>query len=452
MTQLLRIMKKSILPYRTIFILIFLWLVLSILYFWLKFINYYPNQPRIFPISVISKSTANQFSVIPLILIIFLIGFTLRYKPKNIWLVYVICLVFILLGNLLQGGVKQGFINALLGRSINQPFFDAIRIQNGYKFLHDFNVFQLQLSKHARTHPPFLLLLYFILNRFGGIPGTFIGCIFIVSVVFFIFYQTLVLLDIAPQKAAKLTFLLALIPSVNIYSVYSWDALAAVGYSLFLWGIVSIYKKGLSWINLLLLFIGFLFANMMNYLALGLIGIIGIVALWDFYKSKRLDLLIATIFIIMTFGIVIVIWKIGFNYNHIRGILTSIQNESEILNELSNIERIKIYFFSRLEDIGEVSVFLSFGVLAVLLNTTYRKLDLNLKSIEGTLLFSGILFFVVLMIIGVFRTGETARPFIWLVPYFLIALKNIEDRTLNACIGVAAVQTITMQLTANFYW
>jgi hypothetical protein len=445
-------MKKSILPYRTIFILVFLWLVFSILYFWLKFINYYPNQPRIFPISVISKSTANQFSVIPLILIIFLIGFTLRYKPKNIWLVYVICLVFILLGNLLQGGVKQGFINALLGRSINQPFFDAIRIQNGYEFLHDFNVVQLQLSKHARTHPPFLLLLYFILNRFGGIPGTFIGCIFIVSVVFFIFYQTLVLLDIAPQKAAKLTFLLALIPSVNIYSVYSWDALAAVGYSLFLWGIVSIYKKGLSWINLLSLFIGFLFANMMNYLALGLIGIIGIVALWDFYKSKRLDLLIATIFIIMTFGIVLVIWKIGFNYNHIRGILTSVQNESEILNELNNIERIKIYFFSRLEDIGEVSLFLSFGVLAVLINPTYRKLDLNLKSIESTLLFSGILFFVVLMIIGVFRTGETARPFIWLVPYFLIALRNIEDRTLNACLGVAAVQTITMQLAANFYW
>ncbi len=445
-------MKKSILPYRTIFILLLLWLVLSIVYSWLKFTNYYPNQPKIFPISVIYKSTATQFSVVPLILIICLIGFVLRYKPKNIWLVYVICLGLILLGNLLQGGVKQGFINAFLGRSINQPFFDAIRIQNGYEFLHDFNLVQLQLSKHARTHPPFLLLLYFILNRFGGIPGSFIGCIFIVSVAFFIFYQTLRLLDIAPQKAAKFTFLLALIPSVNIYSVYSWDALAAVGYSLFLWGIVSIYKKGLSWINLLLLFIGFIFANMMNYLALGLLGIIGIVSMWDFYKTKRLDLLIATIFIIMTFGMVLVIWKIGFNYNHIRGILTSMQNESEILNQLSNVERIKVYYFSRLEDVGEVSLFLSFGVLAVLLNPYYRKLDLNLKSLEGTMLFSGILFFVVLMIIGVFRTGETARPFIWLVPYFLIALRNIEDRTLNACIGVAAVQTITMQLAANYYW
>lgn len=444
--------EKQFLPNKAVIAFLAVWIALFFLYAWLRFIRFYPNPPVVFPISEIYVSTASIFSFFPLIFFIGILIIVFLRPPKKMWGVYLVCLGLIFFGNMLQGGIEQGFIYPLVGTTAKTPFYDVTHLRGGFYFINNFNAIQMELTNHTVTHPPFLVLIWYFLNQIGGVLLTLIGSILIISSMIPFFYWSLQLLGFSPEKAGRFTVLLALIPAFNIYSILSPDAIAAAGYMIFLWGMVSIYKKGLHWYNLVLLSISFIFANMLNYLAFGLLGIIGLAGIWQWNHDGRKDLLIGMLVSAAALIGCMAIWKFVFQYDHLQGFLTSIRYEDLKSSSLTEIQQVRSYFFSRGEDISEVMLFLSFGVLAVLLSPKYRRLALNLKSIESVLLLSAFTFFALLMVMGVFRTGETARPFIWLIPYILIALRNISDRTLNALIGLAALQTIVMQLAANYYW
>jgi hypothetical protein len=153
----------------------------------------------------------------------------------------------------------------------------------------------------------------------------------------------------------------------------------------------------------------------------------------------------------MVFTILMMVWNYSFHYNHLQSFITSTQYEQMRLQKYSS-QITNVYIFSRGEDICEMLLFLSFGVFATLLNPSFRHMNLDFKSPESVIFLISLLAFVFLMVAGVFRTGETARGLLWFYPFFLLGMTQVEDRTLNACIGLAAVQTIAMQLAANYYW
>jgi hypothetical protein len=447
--------KNSLLPNKTIIILLAVWFFLFIFFGWVSYNKFYLDPPIIYPISIVYKSTATINSMLPLILLIILVVFALKYSPKNAFILFFLCLALIVLGNLLQGGIYEGFVKPIggwQGMDYEQPFHDVVKIHSGFRFLKEFDIYQSSYSNHTQTHPPFLVLFYYCLYQIGGIPIALTISILIISTIFPLFYFTMLYLGFSKSRAVKFTILLALIPTINIYSIITWDALAAIGYMIFLMGMVLIYRCGLRVINFIILLFGFVFANMLNYLAIGLLVIIGIVGFWQFLVLKRKDLLFATGGILFCFLIILILWKFGFNYDHLLSFLKSSQIELGKTSHHLSTQTIKWYILSRIEDIGEILLFLSFGVIAVCFTPLYRRFAPNLKSFENALLFSASTIILLFLIFGVFRTGETARPFIWLIPYVLISLKNIEDRTLNALIGVVTVQTISMQLAANYFW
>jgi hypothetical protein len=439
-------------PSIILLVLAILWFALAILFFWFKHIHFYPGIPRIFPISEIYPSTATLFSILPVIILIGLLLWIIFKTPRHRLAVFIISFMIIVLGNLLQGGIKQGFIDTLIGQGIPQPYYDATHVTNAWQFLTSFNQIQNHLTFHTKTHPSFLVLLIYYLRFFGGAKGVLIGSTLIFSASFVLFFESLKLLGQSDTRSAKFTYLFAFIPSVNIYSIHSWDALAAVGFSIFLFGMVWIYKQGLSWKNFLALFAGFLFANMMNFLALVLLGILGLTAIWMYYKEKRKDLLISFGGIILGFIVILIFWKVAFQYDHIAAYMRARSSHLANTGVENSIQSIRQYIFSRMEGLGEIGLFLSLGVLAVLISPTHRKFIGWLDSFEIILLVSTIIVVLLLFMMGINPTGETARPFMWLVPFILLCLKNIKDKTLNALIILAAVQTIAMQLAANYYW
>jgi hypothetical protein len=448
-------LNQKYFPTRTVLILLLVWFISFLIYGWISYKNIYIDTPPIFPISVISTRTANRFSIIPLIFFILLIIIAIKRPPKHIFGLFLICIGFIILGNLLQGGYFQGFIKPLGGwdgRDFNQPFADVIKVRNGIGFLRDYNINQWDLSIHSRTHPPFLVLFWYVLYLIGGIQFSLVGSILIVSSIFPIFYLILKSLNFKPDTAARLTILLALIPSINIYSIISWDALAAIGYILFLLGMVRIYRDGLRITNFLILLIGFMFANMMNFLAVALLAILGFIGIWMFITSSRKDLLFALGLIIVSFIVFISVWKIAFNYNHFSAFFFAGNYELGHTNMQISWMSLKGYFLSRVEGFSEISLFLSFGVMAVIFSPNFSRISVNLRSFENAVLFSALTVVLLFLFFGLFRTGETARPFMWIVPIILLSLKDIEKSTLNALIGLAAIQTIAMQISANYFW
>ncbi len=353
--------RQSYLPNRIIISLLIGWLFFFTLFAWIIFINFYPDPPVIFPISVIYKSTVNYSSIVPVICLLGVLLLITKKPIKYLFAVYIISFSIIILGNLIQGGFNQGFLAPLGIGSDRQPLYDATHgqiLNGGFTFLDQFNEIQNTLSNHARTHPPFLILFWNILGRIHGSESVSIGSILVVSLIFPVFFSTLRLLQFSPERAAKFTFLMALIPAINIYSILTWDSIAAFGYFLFLWGLVSIYQQGLKWFNLLLLSIGFIFANMFNFLSMGLGGMIILISLWQIIHLRRYSFLIATLLLGVISIFVFIIWKNYFGYDHIISFINSINLEKERIVDYSFNEILKIYTFSRLEGISEILLFL----------------------------------------------------------------------------------------------
>lgn len=110
-----------------------------------------------------------------------------------------------------------------------------------------------------------------------------------------------------------------------------------------------------------------------------------------------------------------------------------------------------IYLMTRLEDIGEILLFLSFGFLAILFSKRKKSHFFENKTIN-ILFFSAIAALSAMLLTGAYRTGETARACIFIVPYFLILLKNTDDNKFQILFYLCLFQTFGMQMIGNFYW
>jgi hypothetical protein len=409
----------------------------------------YTGTGILFPISVIYP---NQFlwSGFIFAFLFFVSGVVaFRYVHQlNVFLLVLIALLLVLLGNLSQGNFDIAFLQPfyLKGR---QYYTDALNITDGSIWLRDFTRNLEQFQMHTRTHPPFVTLLHYWILNISGIETLAIIFFAIGSLSFPLFYKVLVYLGFEDLRRKWILLLFAVIPSVNIYLLVSIDALVLTSTLIFLLGFTRIFHQHkMDVVAFLLITSGLILTNLLTFSGLFLFAFLGCVSLYFMMKRQWsfvwLSLMSAIVFI-LTF---IVIYAIT-GYNQLETFLLA--SHSENPDGFRLFHQPLVYLMTRLEDIGEIFLFLSFGFLAVLFSKKEGTEVFEDKN-NTILFFSAVSALSAMLLTGAYGTGETARACLFMVPYFLILLKTIDAGQFRVLFFLCLFQTFGMQMIGNFYW
>lgn len=438
-------------PWSIFFIAIFIWLVLAGANFYYQhFHDGYTGTGILFPFSVIYPNAFLWSSFFFATAFLVCGIFSLKFLDKmNVFVLTIFCFFLVVLGNLSQGSFSIGFMEPIYLKG-RQYYTDAIAITNGDLWLKDFskNIETFQL--HTKTHPPFTTLLhYWILQASGGSIAS-------VAIVFSVlgglslplFYKSMLNLNIAKVKAKQLLLLFAVIPSVNIYLFVSIDALVLTSTLIFILGITRfINRKKIDFLSVFYTILGLFFTNMLSFSGLFLFAVLGLITLYFLFKRKY-DFFIFSLICGASFLIGLILLFVFTSYNHYEVFLLA--SHSENPNGFRLLHQPLIYFFTRIENIAEILLFLSFGFIAVLFSNK-NKLTSDDESVK-IISISGILALAVMFLTGAYGTGETARACLYIVPFFVLLLKNITSENFSILYVLCLFQTFGMQMIGNFFW
>lgn len=436
-------------PWMVFFIAVFIWIAIAGANFYYQNQGGFTGTGILFPISVIYP---NQFlwSGFMFAFLFLLSGiFAFRYSEKlNVYLLFLMAVVLVVLGNLSQGDFDTAFLQPfyLKGR---QYYADAINITDGSIWLRDFTKNLEHFQLHTKTHPPFVTLLHFWILNISNIETLAIVFFAIGCLSFPIFYKILVYLGFEEKRRKWMLLLFAVIPSVNIYLLVSIDSLVLTSTLIFLLGFARIFDQNkIDAFSFLLISSGLILTNLITFSGLFLFAFLGCFSFYFLLKGKWNFVwlsLMTTVLFLLTF---LIIYSTT-GYNHLETFLQA--SHSENPDGFRLLHQPFVYLMTRLEDVGEILLFLSFGFLAVFFSRkneteVFENRNLNI------LFFSAISAISAMLLTGAYGTGETARACLFLVPYFLILLKDINSDQFRILFYLCLFQTFGMQMIGNFYW
>ena len=449
---------KENFPLRTFLLIIITWIVLALLNYVAMQSGIYTGLGYLFPISVLYPS---HFTITgPIYLLIFLcIGYYSFYNASkfNAFSCYIFCTLLILFGNLGQGNIHLAMVESFYIKGY-EYYSDAILINDWKYWLDHFNENQPNLLIHTKTHPPFITLFhYFILFLCNNILFLSI-CFSLLSTLSFIFIRKILLLFLGKEYLYRiniLTLLFSIIPSVNIYTIVSVDGIILSFATMSLWGIIkTAIDNKITFKSILFTFVGLAVMSSFTFGSTFLLGTFGLFSFFQLFKNKStliLKLLIITCILLFVYFVALYFLL---NYNHIKTF--QIASYLENKNGFRGFYQPKVYINTRIEDISEVLLFLSFGYAAVILNANRKYLNIllspNSNKINVQLFYSAIFTFLAMLVTGAYATGETARACLFIYPFFLIILTKCNQITLNIIYFLALFQTFGMQLIGNFHW
>jgi hypothetical protein len=137
-------------------------------------------------------------------------------------------LALLVLGNLVQGGVFEGFVGPFVLSDI-QYFHEAQRIGDWHTWIAGFNDVQAGLTNHARTHPPFAVLVHYFPWKWLGIHGLAALFVLVSSLAVPVFHRTVRLLGADEGRSFRLSLLFAVLPAFDVYAAVSLDGLVLTG-------------------------------------------------------------------------------------------------------------------------------------------------------------------------------------------------------------------------------
>lgn len=438
-------------PVKAFFSIIAVWILLIILNFLsLKFWKF-TGCDLLFPFSVLYPSNFLWTGFLAGSAFLFLGIYSFKNSEKfSVPVVFLLCFLLVLMGNLAQGNLDIAFEQPfyLKGR---QYYRDALPIKNPCEWLRNFTKNQDTFQLHTRTHPPFVVLLhYWILKIFGGNILALGIVFFLISALFFpILNSILKNLDFSDERRKQTLLLSAVIPSVNIYMLVSIDGIILMTSSLLILGITRIFKlnKIDIW-SILFCTLSLIFTNMLSFSGLFLMAFFGLFCLWFLIKKNIKFAIVGTISVVAYLLFFLAIFKV-FGYNQLETFQKA--SASENPGGFMLLYDAYIYFWTRFQAIGEILIFLSFGFFAVLFS---KKFSFNLKYENFIkILFSSAVSALGLMLVsGAYGTGETARACLFIVPFFIILLKNLNQKTFDIVCILALLQCFGMQIIGNFFW
>lgn len=436
-------------PWTVFFIAIFIWIAIAGANFYYQLQGGYTGTGPLFPISVIYP---NQFlwSGFVFAFLFLMCGiFAFQYSQKlNIYLLFTIAIALVVLGNLSQGNFDVAFLQPfyLKGR---QYYADAVNITDGAVWLRDFTKNLEHFQLHTRTHPPFVTLLHFWILNVSNIETLAIVFFAIGCLSFPIFYQILVYLGFEESRRKWMLLLFAVIPSVNIYLLVSIDSLVLTSTLVFLLGFARIFKLNkIDAVSFLLIVAGLVFTNLITFSGLFLFALLGCISFYFLIKGKWNFVWLsamATVIFVLSFVVI----RATTGYSHLNTFLLA--SHSENPDGFRLLHQPFIYLMTRLEDIGEIFLFLSFGYLAVLFSKKSGTEVFENRN-HNILFFSAVSALGAMLLTGAYGTGETARACLFMVPYFMILLKNVDSDQFRILFYLCLLQTFGMQIIGNFYW
>lgn len=448
--EILNTFSSSNFPYKNMFTFLLIWiLAMGVNYTIKRFSDIEIDMPLYFPFSIFEISF--QASGLPYAILFTLIVYCIiKYRLyTNILSTYILGISLIVLANMSLGNVELAFINPIAGGDI-QYYHDAIKIDSWQNWLSAFNNTQESLLCHARTHPPGALLiekLFFTISKNPLWISTIF--LFLSSISIILVYKIFIELGKDKIFSNKMALLYVLIPSVNIYSLATLDAIIATLINTLLLGIIIILesknkRRVIIWSVLSVLSI--IIASLLTFGSIYMWAVLGAFSLYLFYFHGNKKILIFLSIASILFLLVVFLLNQIYNYNYFESFFTAskLENPHGFMLFASPIQ----YFATRIEDVFEIAIFLSFGLIAVLSTIKYKLQD----NVYITLAFIAVGMLLLMFLTGAYRTGETARACLFIVGFILIFLKDIPSSKLTPLIAFAAAQTILMQILGFYFW
>ncbi len=439
-------------PLKTILLLILGWFLMVLLNYYLNEHHFFTGTRITFPISVVYFSIFSLqgifFSFIFLAFGLYNLYHFEKLNSKMLFLVYSFAIIF---GNLAQGSLHQTFLRSFIDTDF-QYYHDVIKISNGFDFISSYNDIQESLTMHAKTHPPFAVWIQYVLYKITNqsVLGLAIGMSIIGLFAYFPLIKILDFFKINTSKKNLFILLFAFIPAVNIYTIVSIDAIFLFFSLIFLYGTLLISNsKALNIKGILIAFIGFSLTNSISFSGSFLACVAGIYSIYELLKNKNKFPLFNFIFVGLLFIALLIFSYFVFNYNHIGAFLKASHLENP--RGFRGFDQPIVYLFTRLEDVSEILLFLSFGFFAYLFSP--KALNFNKQSIHFYLPMIAFGSLSLMFLTGAYGTGETARACLYIYPYFLLLLINVKDiQVLKNIVFIALFQTFFMQLIGDYFW
>lgn len=436
-------------PWMVFFVAVFIWIAIAGANFYYQLQGGFTGTGPLFPISVIYPNQFLWSGFVFAFVFLFAGVFAFQYSEKlNVYLLFLVAIALVVLGNLSQGNFDIAFLQPfyLKGR---QYYADAIQITDGAIWLRDFTKNLEHFQLHTRTHPPFVTLLHFWILNISNIETLAIVFFAIGCLSFPIFYKILVYLGFEAQRRKWLLILFAVIPSVNIYLLVSIDSLVLTSTLIFLLGFARIFNQNkIDVWSFLFILSGLLLTNLITFSGLFLFAFLGCFSFYFLLKGKWnfvwLSLMMTVLFVLAFLMI-----RTTTGYSHLETFLQA--SHSENPDGFRLLHQPFVYLMTRLEDIGEIFLFLSFGFLAIFFSKRSGTEVFGNPKIN-ILFFSAIAALSAMLLTGAYGTGETARACLFLVPYFLILLKDVDPNQFKVLFYLCLIQTFGMQMIGNFYW
>jgi len=442
-------------PVRTLLIIASAWAFLAAANLLLLQLGVPLGTPRSFPISVFRGPSFHITGLPYAVAFAALLWFASR-RPGRMGVLQASLagLLLIVLGNLAGGGIDAAF-RAPFTEGTYQYYHDAIRIESWRPWIGSFNSNQTELLMHARTHPPFAVLLHYAILELSGGRPVFLGLAFtlLAGLSLPLLYSILRSSGAGRAQGNRLILLFAVIPAVNIYGASCLDGVILAFSSLFLAGAASIldctdYPPPTGVIALCL---GLLLTNMLTFGGIFLLGAGGLIGIWQYLVRGRKGVLIWLAIAFLLLLATLLGLEALLEYDHLKSFRTACSIENPEGFRLLHAPL--AYIGTRIESVCEVALFLSLGLLAMMFHPQRSGFSwTDLRSTPTAAALSGIISLLAMLLCGAFRTGETARAALFLYPYLLLPFVQTDQHLLRELIIFAGLQTIIMQLFGGYFW
>ncbi len=350
--------------------------------------------------------------------------------------------LFVLVGTLGQGW-EGGFarpVAGLYGGEALQYYHDAQALESPAQALQGFNALQPTLRDHSRSHPPGALLSYWLLERLLGAPaliGLALGlvCLALCGLLLAAWLRRF----LPPDRAALGLWLFFLLPAVQIYFVASLDALIA---GCFL-GCLVCFDPARSWLRLLPALAFLLLSAWLTFAFVYLLPVLG----WVELRTRRS--LLRTALLGAAAALVLSALRPLLGFDYWQALLTATRLENPAGFRL--LAEPLSYVATRIENVAEILLFLGPFAIALAWQGWRRGRGEWREWTRGSLLCLGALFLT-----GAFKTGETARACLFLLPVLLLPLAAApalaEARAARLLSLLLAAQALGMQASGDYFW
>lgn len=361
-------------------------------------------------------------------------------------------LILIVLGNLCQGGFEEGFLHPFV-RGDLQYFHDAVQITDPGQWLSSFHRTQSDLRVHTRTHPPFAVLVHYLLM--GGLARNVVqlslSFTVLSSLSVYSFYLLVREATQSPTRAGRLAILYAMVPAVNIYSAACLDGLVAAVAGFALWALVRLQNGKGTWMGSLVYGCCVTLMSLLTFGSVFVFTIGALVALRQIVLHHRFHALAAPALGAALTVAVMLALRAAWGYDHLTALRAATGTEFSM--GWFPLVWPWAYLMTRLEGVTEPALLLSLPLLALLLRQDLIRLALlDWRDGLSALTLFAISILAVLLILGVYRAGETARIFLYVYPYLLLGLRETPERTLTVNAFLCGAQTVFMQTFGNYFW